>query len=115
VVWETQPRAPAAPGLPGDHPDEDTRRDYRASTTSAATHRILDTLISRLAPGGEIVLAGFYAEPLSFSVPAGLHARGAIRAAAEWKRPDLLAVKDTGENPGVLSLDGLITHHQAAS
>ena len=33
-------------------------------------------LIRRLAPGGEIVLAGFYAERLSFDFPIGLHARG---------------------------------------
>ena len=30
---------------------------------------MLDTLIARLAPGGEIVLAGFYSEPLSFTFP----------------------------------------------
>ena len=58
------------------------RRPIRAatiarSTTSAATAGILDTLIARLAPGGEIVLAGFYSEPLSLRVSARLHARGA--------------------------------------
>ena len=33
-----------------------------------------------------------------------------IRAAAEWQKPDLLAVKELTET-GRLSLDGLITHH----
>jgi 3-hydroxyethyl bacteriochlorophyllide a dehydrogenase len=33
-----------------------------------------------------------------------------IRAAAEWQRPDLLAVKALLAD-GLLSLDGLITHH----
>jgi 3-hydroxyethyl bacteriochlorophyllide a dehydrogenase len=37
-----------------------------------------------------------------------------IRAAAEWKRPDLLAVSELIHN-GRLSLDGLITHHQSPS
>ena len=35
-----------------------------------------------------------------------------IRAAAEWQRPDLLAVKALIED-GVLSLDGLITHRDS--
>jgi 3-hydroxyethyl bacteriochlorophyllide a dehydrogenase len=30
VVWETNPSVARAPGLPGDHPDDDQRRDYRA-------------------------------------------------------------------------------------
>jgi 3-hydroxyethyl bacteriochlorophyllide a dehydrogenase len=38
-----------------------------------------------------------------------------IRAAAEWKRPDLLAVKELIEDPAVLSLDGLITHREHAA
>jgi 3-hydroxyethyl bacteriochlorophyllide a dehydrogenase len=37
-----------------------------------------------------------------------------IRAAAEWKRPDMLAVKHLVDTK-VLSLDGLITHHEPAT
>ena len=64
VVWETEPqRAQGAQGYTVLAP---RRRHARAttapSTTSAATPSILDTLIGRLAPGGEIVLAGFYSE-----------------------------------------------------
>jgi 3-hydroxyethyl bacteriochlorophyllide a dehydrogenase len=33
-----------------------------------------------------------------------------LRAAAEWQRPDLLAVQQLIHD-GLLSLDGLITHH----
>jgi 3-hydroxyethyl bacteriochlorophyllide a dehydrogenase len=36
-----------------------------------------------------------------------------IRVAAEWKRPDMLAVKQLIET-GQLSLDGLITHREEA-
>ena len=54
---------------------------------------LLDTLIGRLAPGGEIVLAGFYSEPLSFAFRAGLHARGAHPRRRRMAAADLLAVK----------------------
>ena len=56
------------------------------STTSAATPTLLDTLIARLAPGGEIVLAGFYSEPLSFAFPPAFMREARIRVAAEWQR-----------------------------
>ena len=46
------------------HPDDDPRRDYRAIYDVSGDATLLDTLIARLAPGGEIVLAGFYSEPL---------------------------------------------------
>ncbi len=69
---------------------------------------------SRLVPGGEIVLAGFYSEPLSFSFPPAFMREAQIRAAAEWKRPDMLAVKHLVDTK-VLSLDGLITHHERAT
>jgi 3-hydroxyethyl bacteriochlorophyllide a dehydrogenase len=36
-----------------------------------------------------------------------------VRAAAEWQRPDLLAVKELVES-GRVSLDGLITHRERA-
>ncbi len=37
-----------------------------------------------------------------------------IRVAAEWREPDLVAVKELAES-GRLSLDGLITHRHAAA
>jgi 3-hydroxyethyl bacteriochlorophyllide a dehydrogenase len=115
VVWESNPeRADGALGYKVMHPDEDTRRDYHAIYDASGDANILDTLISRLAPGGEIVLAGFYAERLSFSFPQAFMREAQIRAAAEWQRPDLLAVKALVEE-GVVSLDGLITHHQEAA
>ena len=96
------------------HPDEDTRRNYRAIYDVSGDASILDTLIGRLAPGGEIVLAGFYSERVSFSFPPAFMREAQIRAAAEWQRPDLLAVKALIED-GVLSLDGLITHREEAA
>jgi 3-hydroxyethyl bacteriochlorophyllide a dehydrogenase len=70
---------------------------------------LLDALIGRLAPAGEVVLAGFYSEPLHFAFAPAFMREATIRAAAEWQRPDLLAVRELTET-GRLSLDGLITH-----
>ena len=75
---------------------------------------VLDTLISRLAPGGEIVLAGFYSEPLAFAFAPAFMREARLRVAAEWREPDLAAVAAMAES-GALSLDGLITHRCDAS
>ena len=74
---------------------------------------LLDTLIGRLAPGGEIVLAGFYSDPLTFTFPPAFMREAKIRVAAEWQPTDLAAVKSLIDS-GALSLDGLITHREDA-
>ena len=115
VVWERDAqRSLGAEGYTVLHPDDDQRRDYRAIYDVSGDASILDTLIGRMAPGGEIVLAGFYSERLSFAFPPAFMREAQIRAAAEWKRPDLLAVKALIEE-GVLSLEGLITHREEAA
>jgi bacteriochlorophyllide a dehydrogenase len=114
TVWERDAtRAQGAQGYRVLHPDEDPRRDYRAVYDMSGDASILDALIGRIAPGGEIVLAGFYSERVSFSFPPAFMREAQIRVAAEWQRPDLLAVKALIED-GRLSLDGLITHHMHA-
>ena len=111
TVWETNPgRATGAQGYEVLHPDADTRRDYHAIYDVSGDAQILDRLIARMAPGGEVVLAGFYTEPLNFMFAPAFMREAQIRCAAEWKRADLLAVSVLAEN-GRLSLDGLITHH----
>ncbi|EGJ10538.1 2-desacetyl-2-hydroxyethyl bacteriochlorophyllide A dehydrogenase, putative [Rubrivivax benzoatilyticus JA2 = ATCC BAA-35] len=115
TVWETNPlRAEGATGYTVVHPDEDPRRDYRAIFDVSGDSSILDRLVERLARGGEIVLAGFYTEPLHFNFAPAFMREAQIRCAAEWQRPDLLAVKELAET-GRLSLDGLITHHASPS
>jgi 3-hydroxyethyl bacteriochlorophyllide a dehydrogenase len=115
VVWErNMARATGAEGYRVLRPEDDPRRDYRTIYDVSGDATILDSLISRLVPGGEIVLAGFYSEPLSFSFPPAFMREAQIRAAAEWKRPDMLAVKHLVDTK-VLSLDGLITHHERAT
>jgi 3-hydroxyethyl bacteriochlorophyllide a dehydrogenase len=115
VVWERNPeRAQGAHGYRVVDPAEDPRRDYRAIYDVSGDASLLDGLIARLAPGGEVVLAGFYSEPLAFAFPPAFMREARIRAAAEWREPDLVAVKTLAES-GRLSLDGLITHREEAT
>jgi len=114
TVWERNAqRRDGALGYTVLSPEQDPRRDYRTIFDVSGDPGILDTLIQRMAPGGEIVLAGFYSEPLSFNFAPAFMREAQIRAAAEWQRPDLLAVKELLDT-GRLSLDGLITHHASA-
>ncbi len=115
TVWELNPaRASGSVGYPVITPDEDLRRDYRAIYDVSGDSGILDKAIARLAFGGEVVLAGFYTAPLSFNFAPAFMREAQIRTAAEWKRADMLAVKELAET-GRLSLDGLITHHDVAT
>ena len=114
TVWETNPqRAEGATGYTVMHPDDDKRRDYKAIYDVSGDSALLDSLIGRLAFGGEVVLAGFYSKPLSLSFAPAFMREARIRVAAEWKRPDMLAV-NTLLNAGRLSLDGLLTHCEPA-
>jgi 3-hydroxyethyl bacteriochlorophyllide a dehydrogenase len=114
TVWETNAdRAAGAAGYGVVHPDNDPRRDYRVICDVSGDAGLLDSLIGRIAPGGEIVLAGFYSESLSFAFPPAFMREARIRVAAEWKPADLEAVRRLIED-GSLSLDGLITHRQEA-
>lgn len=114
TVWELNPqRSLGAAGYAVVHPEADPRRDYHAVYDVSGDASLLDALIGRLAPGGEVVLAGFYSDRLSFAFAPAFMREATIRAAAEWQRPDLLAVKELAES-GRLSLDDLITHRDVA-
>ena len=114
TVWERNAaRAEGAIGYQVIQPAYDTRRDYHSIYDVSGDSTFLDHLISHLAPGGEIVLAGFYSDPLTFAFPPAFMREARIRVAAEWKTADLVAVRDLAES-GRLSLDGLITHRQEA-
>ncbi|MCE9656959.1 MAG: chlorophyll synthesis pathway protein BchC [Burkholderiales bacterium] len=114
TVWELNPeRQGGAEGYAVVNPDDDARRDYRAIYDVSGDASILDALIARLAPGGEVVLAGFYSDRLSFAFAPAFMREARVRAAAEWQKPDLLAVRELIE-AGRVSLDGLITHRERA-
>jgi 3-hydroxyethyl bacteriochlorophyllide a dehydrogenase len=110
TVWETHPtRMGGAQNYPVIHPDDDKKRDYRCICDASGDAGLLDTLIGRLAPGGEIILAGFYSERLSFSFPPAFMREARMRVAAEWKKHDLETVRQLLDD-NRFSLDGLITH-----
>ena len=112
TVWELNPqRATGARGYSVVAPDDDPRRDYRCICDVSGDSGLLDTLVQHLAPGGEIVLAGFYSAPLSFAFPPAFMKEARIRIAAEWREPDLVAVQAMIA-AGSLPLDGLVTHQR---
>jgi 3-hydroxyethyl bacteriochlorophyllide a dehydrogenase len=114
TIWETNPsRQSGGNGYQVTTPDDDGKRDYRIICDASGAADLLDTLISRLAPNGEIILAGFYTAPLSFAFPPAFMREARIRIAAEWKPDDLTATRALIDS-GALSLDGLITHERPA-
>ena len=114
VVWEKNPaRFAGAVGYDVLDPAADPRRDYLAIVDVSGDAGLLDALIGRLAPSGEIVLAGFYHEPLSFAFAPAFMREARIRIAAQWQPEDLGATRALIES-GKLSLDGLITHRHDA-
>lgn len=114
TVWETNAaRRTGAEGYPVLDPEDDPRRDYAAIYDATGDSEILDTLIGRLAKGGEVVLAGFYPRGLQFAFPPAFLREARLRIAAEWTRADLTATAALVDS-GALSLAGLITHTSPA-
>ena len=115
TVWERDAARARSDGLyTVVAPDDDPRRDYRAVYDVSGDAAILDGLLDRLAPGGEITLAGFYPGALSFDFPKAFMREARFRIAAEWKDSDMKAVL-AHIDAGRLSLDGLVTHRQDAA
>ena len=113
TVWERDAdRMSGAEGYHVLHPEDDPRADYEAIYDASGDPGILDSLIARLAAGGEVVLAGFYDKPVSFAFPPAFMREARLRIAAEWKKPDIQAVESM-LGAGDLSLDRLITHRCA--
>jgi 3-hydroxyethyl bacteriochlorophyllide a dehydrogenase len=115
VVWEHNP-ARRVSGMDYQvlDPAVDTRRDYRSILDVSGDSRLLNTLISALGPGGQVVLGGFYAAPLSFDFAPAFQREVTLRIAAEWKPGDLAAVTALID-AGALSLAGLVSHVQPAA
>lgn len=114
TVWETNPkRRDGADGYCVIDPSDDDRRDYATIYDVSGDGDLLDPLIGRLTKNGEIVLAGFYDKPLSFAFPQAFMREATIRVAAEWRPQDLASCNELIDS-GAMSLDGLITHKQAA-
>jgi 3-hydroxyethyl bacteriochlorophyllide a dehydrogenase len=115
VVWERNPdRAHGAAGYRVIDPSQDTRRDYKAIYDVSGDVSLVDALIGRLARGGELVLAGFYSDPVSFQFPPAFMREARIRIAAEFREPDLAAVRALIDARR-LDLGDLITHRRDAT
>lgn len=95
-------------------PASDDCRSYRSIYDVSGDAAVLNSLIARLAPGGEIVLAGFYRCPLSFDFAPAFSREARLRVAAEWQPDDLREVSDLVDT-GKLELGGLITHREGFS
>lgn len=110
-VWEVNPaRRDGAQGYEVLAPEDDPRRDYGCIFDASGDSSILNSLVSRLSKGGEIVLAGFYAQELSFAFPPAFMKEARLRIAAEWTPDDMRATRALVDS-GALSLEGLITHN----
>ncbi len=114
TIWECQSsRRQGAHGYQVIAPDEDDTKGYETICDVSGDPEILDSLISRLLPAGEITLAGFYSGRVSFAFPRAFMCESRIRVTAQWQPSDLVAVTELIRS-GALGLDGLITHRQPA-
>lgn len=115
VVWEMQAiRQSGAIGYTVTHPDDDTRKDYRCICDVSGDSAILNRVIPKMVPGGEVILAGFYKQDLSFAYAPAFMREARIRVAAQWQKLDLDAAAAMVHD-GRLSLSGLITHTEKAA
>lgn len=115
TVWEiNSARMSGAQGYTVVHPDHDPRRDYHRVLELSGATDILDTLVPRLARHGEIVLGGFYHEPVQFAFPLAFMRAMQLKIAAEFTPEDLAQVTAM-VTAGELSLDNIITHRQPAA
>jgi 3-hydroxyethyl bacteriochlorophyllide a dehydrogenase len=114
VVWEKNPaRREGQTDYRVIDPAVDSWREYRTICDVSGDSGLLDSLIARMAPGGEVLLAGFYDTALSFNFAPAFMREARIRVAAQWQSADLAEIKKLVES-GALSLDGLITHRRPA-
>ena len=110
TVWEIDPRRTGgAEGYTVTNADEDERRDYTSIYDASGQSGLLNQLVGRMAKGGEVVLAGFYKEPIQFAFPPAFMKEARFRIAAEWGADDMTATRALVE-AGALRLDDLTTH-----
>ncbi|MEM6476692.1 MAG: chlorophyll synthesis pathway protein BchC [Pseudomonadota bacterium] len=114
TVWETsEGRRTGAQGYSVVDPEVDERRDYASIYDASGDAAIIDAAVPHLAKGGEITLAGFYAERVNFAFPLAFMKEARMRIAAEWQPADLEQTLSLIES-GALDLSGLITNSRPA-
>ncbi len=112
-VWERDPeRMSGAQGYDLVSPKDDGNQ-YQSVFDASGDAAIVDQLVERLKPGGEIVLAGFYTDRIAFDFAPAFMKEAHMRIAAQWQPEDLAAVAAQAGS-GALELGDLITHRFAA-
>jgi bacteriochlorophyllide a dehydrogenase len=86
-VGDQPARLDGARGYEVIHPDDDPSRLPGDLRRERRCRHARHALMQRLAPGGEIVLAGFYSDRLSFAFPPAFMREARLRVAAEWREP----------------------------
>lgn len=112
TVWEVNPARRDSFDYATIDPESEERRDYRCICDASGAGGILDTVMPRLAKGGEIVLAGFY-DRIDFAFPAAFMREARIRISAEFTPADVVSTTALVAG-GALRLDGLISHVRPA-
>ncbi|MEL6871146.1 MAG: chlorophyll synthesis pathway protein BchC [Pseudomonadota bacterium] len=114
TVWEVDKRRQfGARGYTVLSPEDDDTTDYNCIIDVSGNVDAIDSMIARLQPRGEIVLAGFYADRVSFNFPPAFMREARFSIAAEWQPADLAAVSALASS-GALSLVDLVTHREPA-
>ncbi|MDG5749062.1 chlorophyll synthesis pathway protein BchC [Qipengyuania sp. XHP0207] len=114
TVWENKAhRRTGGLGYDVIAPADDDRKDYRFIVDASGSSDVIDILMSRLGRKGEIVLAGFYANRISFAFPPAFLNEARLRVAAEWQADDLASTRAMIES-GELDLSGLISDVEPA-
>ncbi|MEN0001528.1 MAG: chlorophyll synthesis pathway protein BchC [Pseudomonadota bacterium] len=109
TVWEVdENRIAGAEGYHVTSAFDDDRRNYSAIMDASGDPKVLDLAISHMAPKGEVVLAGFYEKALSFNFAPAFMREASMRIAAEFTRPDVIAVLDLLDQ-NALDLEGLVS------
>jgi 3-hydroxyethyl bacteriochlorophyllide a dehydrogenase len=110
IVWETNPvRMTGATGYSVIHPKDDDCHQYGIICDASGDASLMNQLISRLRPQGEIVLAGFYDQNISYMFAPAFMREMRMRIAAQWQPKDIQDVYQLIRS-GQIALDGLITH-----
>ena len=115
IVWE---RNPLRVGNETDYdvidPEKDNSSDHESIYEASGDINVLDKIIPKLKKNGEIVFAGFYSSPISFSFPPAFMKEARFRISAEFNTEDINITRSLLET-GALSLEGLISHESSVN
>ncbi len=112
IVWESNPlRADNQTDYEVIDPEKDNSLNHVSIYEASGDISVLDKIIPKLKKNGEIVLAGFYSSPISFSFPPAFMKEARFRISAEFNTEDINITRSLLET-GALSLEGLISHER---